>query len=286
MKKFISVFAVIIMLFSFGVSADSIVNVNLDGKILFFDQYPVIIEGSTLVPMRKIFEELGATVLWDEKSKTATSTSDGTTVEIQIDSSVMRINDTEKTLNVPAQLINGRTLVPVRAVSEAFGCEVEWDGTNYVVIIKTDSYKKKEETLKRYISSDYRYSIAYSDKYDVKKGTQTGIDMCDFIISDLSSGSSLNVVVVKNSDNSSYNTQPNLKAELENVFGVTFDMFESEIYNYIPANCYSFRTDSAKITQIIYYTPSYIYTVTLCETSLITPETSSDMNYILYSLGV
>ena len=129
LKKIIFIaVAVLSMLFAVSAYANDTVGVFIDSAKLEFDVEPVIIEGRTMVPMRKIFEGLGASVSWDGDTKTVTSVKGDTTVSVQIDASALYVNGAEKALDVPAKLIDSRTMVPVRAISEAFDCIVKWDG--------------------------------------------------------------------------------------------------------------------------------------------------------------
>lgn len=107
----------------------------INNKILKCDQPPVIKDDRTLVPMRAIFEALGAEVSWDENTKTATGTKDGKDVSVTISENSININGEKKEIDVPAQIIGGRTMVPVRAISEAFDCSVQWNGLKKCVII-------------------------------------------------------------------------------------------------------------------------------------------------------
>ncbi len=116
--------------------ADNII-VTVNGAEVYFDQPPVIIDGRTLVPLRAIFEALGAEVSWDEDTQTAAAYRNGTTVTLTIGDSWIYKNGTAIYLDVPSMLINDRTLVPVRAVSEAFDCTVDWDGGSGTVIINS-----------------------------------------------------------------------------------------------------------------------------------------------------
>lgn len=109
--------------------------VILNGVELACDQPPVIVGGRTLVPLRAIFEGLGASVYWDGATRTVTSTLDGTTVVMTVDSAVMYKNGQAVTLDVPAQIVNDRTMVPVRAVGEAFGADVRWDDATRTVYV-------------------------------------------------------------------------------------------------------------------------------------------------------
>ena len=112
-------------------------NVNVDGKKLSFDQQPLMIDNRVLVPARAVFEALGASVNWDESAQTVTAVKGGNTVSLVIDSDRMYVNGQVKTLDVPAMVINDRTLVPARAVSEAFGCSVKWDEVYSTVIVES-----------------------------------------------------------------------------------------------------------------------------------------------------
>ena len=106
--------------------ASNPITVMVDGKFVEFDVPPTIIDGRTLVPVRGIFEALGATVEWDQTTKTASSKLDKDTVSLTLGSNIMKKNDEEITLDVAATIIDGRTLVPARAIAEAYGCTVNW----------------------------------------------------------------------------------------------------------------------------------------------------------------
>ncbi len=111
------------------------IKVLLDGKEISMDVRPVIENGRTLVPLRAIFEALGARVSWDGSTKTATAVRDGTEIRLVIDSDAALKNGEKKRLDVPARIHDGRTLVPLRFVSEALGARVDWDAAAYAVII-------------------------------------------------------------------------------------------------------------------------------------------------------
>ena len=100
--------------------ASNPITVMVDGKFVEFDVPPTIIDGRTLVPVRGIFEALGATVEWDQATKTASSTLGKDSVSLTLGSNIMKKNNEEITLDVPATIIDGRTLVPARAIAEAY----------------------------------------------------------------------------------------------------------------------------------------------------------------------
>ncbi|MGE7946460.1 copper amine oxidase N-terminal domain-containing protein [Lysinibacillus sp. NPDC093688] len=96
----------------------------------------VIIEGRTLLPLRSIFESLGATVNWDTKTKTVIVKKGTTKIELPLNSKKVKVNGVTKTLDVPAKLIDSKTMVPVRFVSESLGAEVSWNKENQYALIK------------------------------------------------------------------------------------------------------------------------------------------------------
>ncbi len=112
-----------------------IVRVLYQGTALEFDEMPFIQEGRTLVPMRKIFETLGAVVTWEDATQTVTAVKGDTVLTITIGDNVLYKNGVGTALEVPAQLVGERTFVPLRAVSEAFDANVGWDEASSTVTI-------------------------------------------------------------------------------------------------------------------------------------------------------
>lgn len=114
------------------------IKVNLNGSPLVFDQPPVMESGRTLVPMRAIFEGLGAQVGWDGNSGAVTGTQGGLVVVLKIGDNRATVNGNVVLLDVPAKIVGGRTLVPLRFIAESMGALVNWDGkTSTVSIAKT-----------------------------------------------------------------------------------------------------------------------------------------------------
>jgi len=136
MKKLISFILSLVMLCTCAFASD--INVIVNDTKLNFDVPPVVENGRTLVPLRAIFEALGADVNWDGATQSAYASTDGVDVSLTLGSDVMTVNGVSKKLDVPAKAVEGRTLVPVRAISEAFGCDVMWEGTQSTVHISED----------------------------------------------------------------------------------------------------------------------------------------------------
>ena len=108
-----------------GTASDSI-TVFSNGEQVNFNVAPITENDRTLVGMRAIFESLGADVNWEQETLTAKAVKDDTTIELQINNSVMMVNDEPVELDAPARLVNDNTMVPLRAISEALDADVEW----------------------------------------------------------------------------------------------------------------------------------------------------------------
>jgi uncharacterized repeat protein (TIGR02543 family) len=113
---------------------------TVNGTARALDSPPVIKNGRTLVPIRAIIEALGGTVGWDGTARKATVTLGSTTIELWIGKAVAKVNGVSTPIdpanaNVVPEIINGRTMLPVRFVSENLGCLVEWaDATKTITI--------------------------------------------------------------------------------------------------------------------------------------------------------
>ncbi len=110
--------------------------VYINNKEICFDVDPIIVNGRTLVPMRDVFEELGAVVSWDGENETATGKKGDTTVVVTIGADTIRKNNQIISVEAPARIHINRTLVPVRAISEAFDAKVYWNETERAVYIE------------------------------------------------------------------------------------------------------------------------------------------------------
>ncbi|GGA15109.1 hypothetical protein GCM10008018_69880 [Paenibacillus marchantiophytorum] len=103
-----------------------LISVQLDGAVLHFEQQPTIIDGSTLVPLRKIFETLGAEVHWDGATSTVTAKKDKHTITLTVGNQIATLNGQPIHLDTSPTIINGNTLVPVRFIAESLGARVSW----------------------------------------------------------------------------------------------------------------------------------------------------------------
>lgn len=106
---------------------EKVPRVMVNGVYLGFADQPVIRDNSTMVPIRFLAENMGYTVGWEASSSTVTVKKDGRSCSIAINSNVATVNGKEQPVSAPARLINGKTYLPLRFLSEAMGCSVNWD---------------------------------------------------------------------------------------------------------------------------------------------------------------
>ena len=145
------------------------------------DTPPQIVDGRTLVPLRAIFEHLDATVEWDGATRSVTAFRDDTTVYIQIDNRVATVNGQDVYLDVPARIINSRTMVPARFVSEALGCAVTWHAKSNTAAV-ADKLKYQPiyvtKTGKRYHFNETCNGGEYYEA-DLAEAMGRGLTPCD-----------------------------------------------------------------------------------------------------------
>ena len=195
----LTIFILIINIFAVYISATAEITVTLNESPISFDQPPIIQNDRTLVPMRAIFEALGAEVHWiseinviiafkgqsvilmriDEKELYVTDASEFDTIDVLS----QKINEASFTsegitfleaheFDVVPQIIGGRTLIPVRSVSEALGITVDWDEKNAVVeLICSDDFINMPNKDKSFIDEIVHfYNVTLSEAYKSHQG--------------------------------------------------------------------------------------------------------------------
>lgn len=155
-KKYISIICLVALFFTMPVFASERekISIIMNGEELLMDQPPVIINGRTLVPFRAIFEAFGTQVSWDGETKTASAEKDGMSIKLVVNSNKAFVNNEEKELDVAPFALNGRTLVPVRFISETLGAKVSWDGENRMVNIETEASGDELEVALRRLEEE------------------------------------------------------------------------------------------------------------------------------------
>lgn len=133
----IILFIVLCSLLAPALKADAAPRVVVDGRTLHFAVAPVMERGSVLVPMRGVFEALGAAVEWAPGTQTITAVKGQTRVVLRIGSRKAYLDGRAMTLPAAPKLVRGATLVPLRFVGEALGADVNWDPAAGTVRIST-----------------------------------------------------------------------------------------------------------------------------------------------------
>lgn len=190
MKKFfVMILIMIVMLMKQSAYAEENIKVIIDNETVEFDVQPQIINDRTMVPMRAVFEKLGALVDWNQDTQTATAIKDLTKISLIVGEAKIIINDEEKVIDVSPCVIDGRTLVPIRVISEALDMLVEWDGATKTIkissapndetsiaydklknaVIKYGIYNAEKDYTIRYApdGTDYGCLITYDPQYEL-----------------------------------------------------------------------------------------------------------------------
>jgi trimeric autotransporter adhesin len=114
------------------------IKVTVDGEPLEFkDAVPIMAASRILVPMRGVFERLGATLNWDKANNKVTANANGKSIELKIGQNTAVMDGKATPLDQPAVLYKGRTMVPLRFLSEALGAKVDWLTADRTVAIHT-----------------------------------------------------------------------------------------------------------------------------------------------------
>ncbi|HYF79359.1 MAG TPA: ABC transporter substrate-binding protein [Symbiobacteriaceae bacterium] len=138
LKRFVWLLPLLILLFVLPAHAalpEPTILLNGRPMALPADQRPLIVQGRTLVPMRALFEALGATITWDQATQTVTAIKGETVVDLTVDAPEAVVGDRSVPIDPPAQLIGGRTYVPLRAVVDLLGARIGWDGETATIRI-------------------------------------------------------------------------------------------------------------------------------------------------------
>lgn len=197
MKKIVSSLIVLCVMLSFSlnsetVSANTLTTVTIDGG--------KNINNRTLVPLRSIFEQLGAGVQYNAKDKTITAQKGTITVWLKVGSKTVKVNNKSMTIDVPAQVYNGSTYVPLRFIGDAFGVTTDWDAKAETAIVTSATKKiivnvgefdkafaKKSVVLKTSPGEIYGAVgvIPVGASVKVTGGVPTGYDQDDWISADM-----------------------------------------------------------------------------------------------------
>ncbi len=149
----------------YQVSAEDniLIKVYINEEQVNFDKQPLMIQDTTMVPFRALFEKLGVSIVWNPLLQEIIGTRDELTIRLTVGKSDAFVNGKLTKLNVPAQLIDGSTYVPLRFIGEALDSEVNWDSGKRSIFIAT----KVPVTIKD-ISVGYDHTLALMSNGTVK----------------------------------------------------------------------------------------------------------------------
>lgn len=162
MKKIISITLCFLLILGFPLSSFA------DNEEVIDIQGAVVKDGRTLVPVRGVFEHLGYDVNWEQSTKTATLSNSKNSIFVAVESPVFIMNGQAYNLDVPAQIIDNRTMLPLRAVGEAIGADINWDGNAQIATISTS-----EITIRIHASVEDKISEQQSNQPTVTTDTNS-----------------------------------------------------------------------------------------------------------------
>lgn len=144
LKNFKLVVSMLIFGLVFGLGINSVgaasgISIYINGEKQSYSNLAIMEKGRTLVPLRGIFESLGASVQYNPKDKTIDASKGNTKIWLKIGSKNAKVNGKTVKLDVPAKLEKGRTRVPVRFISESLGATVQWNQSTKAVNISSYS---------------------------------------------------------------------------------------------------------------------------------------------------
>ncbi len=138
--------------------------VHVDGRYVATDVDPYVSNGRTCLPLRAAAESMGAAVTWDNNTRSATVSKDGTVIRYTVGSTVFTVNGVSRYNDAAPQIVGGRTMLPIRPIAEALGGSLAWDGTTASVTIDTPAADAPAPSL----PSDVPYHVRWLvEKYYV-----------------------------------------------------------------------------------------------------------------------
>lgn len=153
------------------------VNSGTDQNIKMLDSEegatPVIRNGRTLLPIANIVNEFGGTVKWDSSDKKVSIVLNGNTINLWIDRKKAVVNQTEKTLDVSPTIINNRTMVPLRFVSDNLKIKLIWDGDNQIIALYNGGYANVPTSYGEYFNHESDTPNNGNEESETKENTDT-----------------------------------------------------------------------------------------------------------------
>lgn len=149
------------MIFPAGISASSNLIVEVNGEVINAPMSYISEENRTMVPIALISDSLGYEVNWDSNERTATFSGEDVTVVNKIGENFILLNGEKIIMDSPSVIKEGRTMVPLNAISTALGADVSWDAQTRTAIVKEKikeavSLKERVNIFSKFASSDIK----------------------------------------------------------------------------------------------------------------------------------
>lgn len=144
------------------------------------EQAPIIIGGRTMVPLRFITEALGLVITWEAETRSVLVEKEEVLIRLFIDSHKAEVGGKTIEVEVPPTILNGRTLVPVRFVSEVLGYAVGWEARTSEVTI-TGSKTSIDVAIKPELGIEYEFALEVLRLVNIERG-KTGISALSMTI--------------------------------------------------------------------------------------------------------
>ncbi|MCI5969985.1 MAG: endo-1,4-beta-xylanase [Oscillospiraceae bacterium] len=236
MKKFLAVFLSLVMIlpqFTLTAFASDEVTIYIDGQKMNFSQGAIVKNDRVLVPMREIFEKLNANIVYDESTQTVTGTKNSKSVTVTIDSSTAYVDGQETQLDVNACLVNDKTMIPLRFISQSLGASVDWSEDSKSVYIFSDAEKLEEPKLPEIKKNEENFSSTHQgdiiacdeDLFKAPYGDNNGNMTCKTVdVEDMPFNKALEIEVKKQPKNTydmSFTMKPNFDVQTGDILYLT-----------------------------------------------------------------
>jgi hypothetical protein len=145
-----------------------------DEKEIFFPVHPEVIEGTTVLPMRKIFEILGSSIEWNGETQTVTAVKGDKSIRITVGTKTAQINEMKTDLDIAPLIKDGNMMVPLRFVSETLGYKVNWDGDKHLIKLvspngTTNGNSPAQGSKTLFTNNSGRFYLLTDDKWRINK---------------------------------------------------------------------------------------------------------------------
>ena len=143
----------VVLVLSIGIpfmeaNAKELIKVTIDQEPLKLKQPALIEEGHLLLPLREIFDALGAKVEWDPNTQSIIGFKDDTIMKLEIGKRQASINNKKILMDIGCKIVDGNVMIPVRFVAEGFDLDIDWDNHNQMLIIKNSPSSYKNSNFK------------------------------------------------------------------------------------------------------------------------------------------